>query len=137
MCRSRNSGLNRSSADLLVVQRHAVLADVLLEAQQALVLGQQAVPAPDPTDAARTDVDALQVELLRRPQPLRRLRQAVVQDGLLDLGVNPVGVGPAGPGQAVDQAVGAVGLEVPADLVELLAAVTRTWFPELLTLPIS
>jgi hypothetical protein len=47
----------------------------------------------------------------------------MVEDRLLDVLADPVGVWIARSGDPVEQAVGAVGLEVAADLVELLAAV--------------
>ena len=47
------------------------------------------------------------------------------EDGLFDLGRDPVWMRAAGTGQAVDQPFGAIGLEVPADLVELLAGISH------------
>jgi hypothetical protein len=47
--------------------------------------------------------------------------ETVVEHGLLQLLADAVGMGRAGARQAVEQALGAVGLEVAADLVELLA----------------
>jgi len=88
------------------------------------VLGQQLVTAPDAPHAARTDGDSLQVQMLCNAQAaLGGVNEAVVEDGLLDLGRHAVRVWPLCAGQAVDQAVGAVCLEVAADLVELLPAV--------------
>lgn len=46
-----------------------------------------------------------------------------VEDGLLDVLADPVGVRVAWAGDPVEQTVGAVGLEVAPDLIELLAAV--------------
>ncbi len=46
--------------------------------------------------------------------------KGVVEHRLLDLRWDPVRVRPARAGQPVDKPVGAVGLEVAADLVELL-----------------
>lgn len=51
--------------------------------------------------------------------------QGVVQDGVFDRLGYPVGVRAAGAGRAVEQALGAIGLEIAADLVELLAAVAQ------------
>lgn len=53
------------------------------------------------------------------------LRERVLQDRLLDLGGDAVGVRPACPGHVVDEALRAVGLEVAADFVELLAGVAH------------
>jgi hypothetical protein len=47
------------------------------------------------------------------------------QHSLLDLRRDPVGARPLRTGQAVDQPFGAVGLEVAADFVELLAGIPR------------
>jgi hypothetical protein len=49
----------------------------------------------------------------------------MVEDGLLDLGGNAVGMRATRARKAVHQTIGAIGLEVAADLVELLAAVTH------------
>ena len=54
--------------DLLGGQLDPALLGVLLEAQQALVLGQQVVAAPDAADPAGADLDPLQGQLLRHPQ---------------------------------------------------------------------
>ena len=113
-------------ADLLVGQGQPAFRRGLLQAQQALVLGQQAVALPDPAHAAGGDLDALQHQLLGNPQrPVAGMFQGVVQDGLLDLGRYPVGMRPSGAGHTVDQTVGAVSLEVATDLVELLSAVAH------------
>ena len=50
------------------------------------------------------------------------MRKRMIEDRGFDLGRDPVGMRPLRPGQPVDQPVGAVGLEVAADLVELLAS---------------
>lgn len=93
--------------DLLVGQLDASLLGVLLEAQQALVLGQQVVPAPDPADPTGADLDPLQSQLLGHPQAaLGGGVQAVGQDGLLHLRADPVGMRPSGPGEPIDQALG-------------------------------
>jgi hypothetical protein len=47
------------------------------------------------------------------------------EHGLLDLGGNPVGMRSSGAGKPVDQAFGAIGLEVAPDLVELLAGIAH------------
>lgn len=111
-------------ADLRVGQLDLAVADVLLEAQQPVVLGQQVVPAPDPAHTAGAHVDPLQVQVLGDAQAaLGRVGEAVVQNGLLDLVRHPVRVRALRAGQAVDQPVRPVGLVVAADLVELLTAV--------------
>jgi hypothetical protein len=49
----------------------------------------------------------------------------MVEHGLLDLGRHPVRVRPLAARQAIDQPLGCVGLEVAADLVELLTGVAH------------
>jgi hypothetical protein len=51
--------------------------------------------------------------------------ERMVEDRRLDLGRDPVRVRPLRAGQPVEQALGAKGLEVAADLVELLARVAH------------
>ena len=88
------------------------------------MLGQQIVPAPDPAYPARTDLHTAQRQLVGHPhRAVGRVRQGVIEDRLLDLGRHPVRVGTLGPLHLVDQALGAEGLVVAADLVELLPAV--------------
>ena len=100
------------------------LLGVLLEAQQALVLGQQVVPAPDPADPAGADLDPLQGQLLRHPQAaLGGGVQTVRQDGLFHLGADPVRMRTSGPREPIQEALGPVGLVVAPDLVELLPGV--------------
>ena len=112
--------------DLLVAELDFVFADVTLQAQQALVFGQQVVATPDAAHAARADLDAAQHERLGHAQAsVGGMVERVVEHGLFDLLADAVGVRSARAGQAVDQAVRAVGLEVAADLVELLARVSH------------
>ena len=49
--------------------------------------------------------------------------QGMIEDRRLDLGGHSVGMRPLGAGQAVEQPIGAVGLKVAPDLIELLLAV--------------
>jgi hypothetical protein len=59
---------------------------------------------------------------LGNPQtPVRRIFNAVVQDGLFDLLVNPVGMRPSGAREAIHKALGTIDLVVSSDLVKLLA----------------
>lgn len=88
------------------------------------MLGQQAVALPHPAHTARGHLDAAQHQLLCHPhRAVAGMCQGVLQDRLLDRFGHAVGVRVARPGQPIDQPVRAVGLEVAADLVELLAAV--------------
>jgi hypothetical protein len=49
----------------------------------------------------------------------------MIEDRPFDLGRHPVGVRRAGAGDPVEQPLSAVGLEVAADLVELLARIAH------------
>ena len=81
---------------------------------------------PDPADPSRGDLDALEPQfLLDADRAVAGMHQGVVEHGLLDLGRHPVGVRSLGAGQAVDQPLGAIGLEVASDLVELLARIAH------------
>jgi hypothetical protein len=112
--------------DLLVGERELALGGRLFQAQQALVLGQQALALPDAAHAAGRHRDAAQHELLGDPErAVAGMGQRMIEDRLLDLGADPVRVRGAGADQAVEQPVGAIGLEVPADLVELLARIAH------------
>jgi hypothetical protein len=51
--------------------------------------------------------------------------ERVVEDRLLDRAAHPVGMRRAGAGDPVEQPVGAIGLKVPTDLVELLARIAH------------
>ena len=108
--------------DLLVAELDLLLGRRLLQAQQALVLGQQPVALPDAAHAASGDLQAAQTQLLLDPQrTVAGVLQGMCQHRRLDLGRDPVRVRTARAGQAVEQAGGTVGSEVAADLVELLA----------------
>ena len=79
---------------------------------------------PHATHTACTDVDALQSQFLRDPQrAMGWSGERVIEDGLLNLGSDPVGMSPFTAGEFVEQALGAIGLVVTANLVELLTAV--------------
>jgi len=113
-------------ADLLVGEPDLALGGGLLQAQQSVVLGGEAMALPDPALAARGDLDAAQGQLLGDPhRAVAGVGERMVEDRRLDLGRHPVGVRPAGAGQPIDQPLGPLGLEVPADLVELLPAVAH------------
>ncbi len=49
--------------------------------------------------------------------------EGVIEDGLFNLVRNPVGMSPFTAGQFVEQALGAIGLVMTANFVELLTAV--------------
>ncbi len=111
-------------ADLLVIELNRLFPMGFLEAQQAVMLGEQVVTLPHATHTARTDVDALQSLFLRDPQrAMGWSGERVIEDGLLNLGSDPVGMSAFTAGEFVEQALGAIGLVVTANLVELLAAV--------------
>ncbi len=54
---------------------------------------------------------------------MSRPGEGVIEDGLLNLGGDPVRVHTFTAGQFVEQALGAIGLVIAADFVELLTAV--------------
>ena len=79
---------------------------------------------PDPAHAAGGDLDAAQHELLGDPhRAVAGVGEGMIEDRRLDLGSHPVGVRPLGTGQAVEQPLGAIGLKVAPDLIELLPAI--------------
>ncbi len=103
-------------AQLLIGEVQAALGGCLLQAQQAVVLGQQPVTLPNPADTGRGDLDALQVQLVGHPnRSMAGLGQRMVEDGLLDRLGQPIGMWATRAGQPIEQAGGAVGLEVAAD----------------------
>ena len=112
--------------DLLVGELDGSLARVLLEADEALVFGEEVVTFPDTPDPAGGDVDFAQGEFLGDAEaavcgPV----EAVLEDCVLDLLGESVGMGFSGARKPVDEAFGAEGLEVAADLVELLSGVSH------------
>ena len=109
---------------MLVIELNGLLAVGFLEAQQAVVFGEQVVPLPHATHAAGTDVDTLQSQFLGDPQRAIDLSgEGLIEDGLLNLGSDPVGMSPFTAGQLVEQALGAIGLVITTDFVELLTTV--------------
>lgn len=97
------------------------LADRLLKAQEPLMLGHQLVTAPDATDTAGADLDAIEDQLLGHSQAsLGGMFEAVIQNGLLHGFAHPVGMRTLGSGQPVDKPIGAEGLVISPDFVELL-----------------
>jgi len=112
--------------DLLVGELDLALGGGLFQAQQALVLGEESAPHPHAAHAAGRDLDALQSQLLLDARrAVAGMGERVIEDGRLDLRGDAIGMRALGTGQPIDQAVGAVGLEVAADLVELLARVAH------------
>jgi len=90
------------------------------------VLGKELVPVPDAAHAAGGDPDVAQGELLGNAKAaFGGVLQRIIEDGFFDLRSQPVGVWPLGAGHPVEQALGPVGLEVPADFIELLAGVSH------------
>jgi hypothetical protein len=69
-------------------------------------------------------MDAAQHQLLGDPhRAVTGVGQGMIEDRRLDLGGHSVGMRPLGAGRAVEQPIGAVGLKVAPDLIELLLAV--------------
>lgn len=111
---------------LLLRQLDQAFGGGLLQPQQALVLGEEVVALPDAAHAAGGDLEALQPQFLFDPErAMAGMGEGVIEDRGLDLGRDPVRVRTLGAGQPVDQPLGAIGLEVAADLVELLARVAH------------
>jgi len=82
------------------------------------------VPLPDAADGSRSDVNPPEKELLADPEAsLGRVLQAVVEEDLFKFLGEPAGVGIAGTPDFIQEGLGAHGLEVPSDLVELLAGI--------------
>ena len=112
--------------DLLLGELELALRGGFLKAQQPLVLGQQPVALPHPANATRGDLDALQTKLVLNPKrAVAGVLHRVGQDRFLDLARHPVWMRTAGSRKTVQQTLRAVRLEVPADLVELLARVAH------------
>ena len=92
-----------------------------LEPQESLMAGQHVMPRPDAADASRAHLVALEHKVLCDANwSVRWLLEAVVQDEVLELLREPIGMGALGPGYLVEESLRPIGLEVAADLVELL-----------------
>ena len=126
--------------DLVVAEFGPPVRDALLQAQQALIPGQQLMAAPHSAHAAGRHLGAVQHLLVADPErAVAGMRQAVVEDHGLDLGRHPVwvrllrpagvedapqppGLGASGPVEqdvAVDQPVRPERLLDAPDLAEL------------------
>jgi len=80
------------------------------------VLGEEVVAAPDAADAAGAHLHPAEDEVVSGTLgTVARMIEGVGEDGILDLLAYAVGVRILGAGEAVDQPLGAVGLEVQAD----------------------
>ena len=112
--------------DLFVGELDGAFAGVLLEAKESVVFGEQVVAFPDAPDPARGDSDLAKGEFLGDAEAaMGGELQAVGEDGVLDLLGQAVGMGFLGAGEAVEEAFCTEGLEVAADLVELLPGVSH------------
>lgn len=77
------------------------------------------MPLPYATHATGTDIDALQSEFLDDPQrAMGWSGEGVIEDGLFNLGRNPIGMSPFTTGQFIEQALGAIGLVITANFVD-------------------
>jgi len=109
---------------LFVIELNGLLLVVFFEEQQTVVFGEQVVTLLHATHAAGTDVDALLGQFLCYPQwAMGRSGEGVIEDGLFNLGRDPVGMSSFTAGQFVEQALGAIGLVITANFVELLRAI--------------
>ena len=112
--------------DLLLGELDLALADRLLQPQQPVVAGLEFVAGPHAPHPARTDLEPSEHQLVGHPLgAVGRVFERMGQDRLLDRRRDPVRVRPLRAGQPVEQPLGAVHLEVAADLVEVLAAVAH------------
>lgn len=84
-------------ANLFIIELHRLLPMGFLEAQQAAELGKQVVTLSYATQIARTDVDALQTRLCADHSGYW-VGERVIEDGLFNLGSDPVGMCPLQPG---------------------------------------
>lgn len=80
------------------------------------------VTLPHVTHTARTDVDA-GATLARPAADHGRPGEGVIEDSQLNLGSDPVGISPFTAGQFVEEALGAIGLVITTNFVELLTTV--------------
>ena len=88
--------------------------------------GQEVIAHPDAPHAAGADLDPPQHQLVGDSlSTVRRVLQRMGQDRLFDRRRNAVRVRAPRSRQPIDQAVGAVQLEAPPDLVDLLPAVVH------------
>ena len=109
---------------MLVIELNGLIPVSFLKAQQAVVFGEQVVPLPHATHTTRTNIDTLQSQFLGDPQrAMGWSGEGVIEDGLFNLGSDPVGMSPFTAGQFVEQSLGAIGLVITAIFVELLTAV--------------
>lgn len=111
-------------ANLLVIELNGLLPVGFLEAQQAVVLREQVVPLPHATYSTGTGVDTLQSQFLCDPQrAMGWSGEGVIEDGLFNLGSDPIGMSLFTAGQCVEQSLGTIGLVITANFVELLTTV--------------
>lgn len=109
---------------LLVRQLDLPLPDRLLQPQQPVVARLEVVADPDPPHTAGTDLGPPQHPLVCDSLgPVCGVVQRIGHDRLFDRCRYAVGVRPLGTRHPVKQAVGAVQLKAPPDLLELLAGV--------------
>ena len=125
--RSRNSGSKRSSAWIcssvsLILRLRTVSSSRSSRSWRVLRLPEDP-HAPHP---ARTDLEPREHQLVGHSLvPLGRMLERMGPDRLLDQGRDAVGVRSLRSRQPVEQPLGAVHLEVAADLVEVLPAVAQ------------
>ena len=113
-------------ADLLLDELDFALADRLLQPQQSLVAGLEAVADPHASHPSRTDLEPPEHQLVGHSLgPVGGMLERMGQDRLLDRRRDAVGVRSLRARQPVEQPLGAVHLKVAADLVEMLPAVAQ------------
>lgn len=112
--------------DLFLRERDLALGGLFLQAQQTLGFGEQIVALPHPANAAGGDLQPLQAQFpLDAWGAVAGMVEGVGEHRRLNLGRHPVGVRTSRAGQTIDQAIGAISLEVASDLVELLPGIAH------------
>jgi len=112
--------------DLFFAELDLLSLDFTFKSQESLVSVEQVVPAPDASDTSRTDLHSLKSWFLGHTgTAVSGVIQAMLSDGLFHRLGHSVRMRTFGSWQAVQESLGAVGLEVTPDLVELLAAVAH------------
>jgi hypothetical protein len=112
--------------DLVFLEFDLSVCSGFLQPQKPLMLGEEVVALPDTPDPAGGHGNPLQPEFLFNTcRTMARVFEGMVENDGLNLGRHPVGMWSPGAGHAVKQPFRAIGLEVPPDLVELLAGIAR------------
>jgi len=92
------------------------------EPEKSLMAGQRVVPRPDASDAARAHLVPLKDKILGdTDRAMSGLLETIVEDEILEFLGESVRMGTLGARKLVQQPLGPIGLEISADLIELLS----------------